>query len=59
MQKLHAELVKILTSREIAQAFAAQGVDPAHSTPKELEAHMRKEAERWGKVIKSAGIKIE
>ena len=59
IQKLHGELVKILTSADIAQAFAAQGVEPAHSTPRELEAHMRKESQRWAKVIKTAGIKLE
>lgn len=59
IQRLHGELVKILTSPDIAQVFAAQGVDPAHSTPKELEAYMRKESQRWAKVIKTAGIKLE
>jgi tripartite-type tricarboxylate transporter receptor subunit TctC len=59
IQKLHGELVKILTSPDIAQVFAAQGVDPAHSTPKELEAYMRRESQRWAKVIKTAGIKLE
>jgi tripartite-type tricarboxylate transporter receptor subunit TctC len=49
VQKLHAELVKVLTSAEIGQIFAAQGVEPAHSTPKELEAYMRRESERWGR----------
>ncbi len=59
VEKLHGELVKILTSPEIARAFAAHGVDPAHSTPRELEAYMRAESTRWGKVIKTAGIKLE
>lgn len=59
IQKLHAELVRILTSPDIAQVFAAQGVDPAHTTPRELETYMRTETERWGKVIRTAGIKLE
>lgn len=59
IRKLHGELVKILTSPDVAQVFAAQGVDPAHSTPKELEAYMRTESERWATVIKTAGIKLE
>jgi tripartite-type tricarboxylate transporter receptor subunit TctC len=59
IQKLHGELVKILTSPDIAQVFAAQGVDPAHSTPKALETYMRKESQRWAEVIKTAGIKLE
>lgn len=57
--RLHRELVGILTSAEIAQAFAAQGVEPAHSTPQELAAYMRSETERWRKVIKTAGIRLD
>lgn len=59
VKRLHSELVKILTSAEIAQLFAAQGVEPAHSTPAELEAYMRSESQRWAKVIKTAGITVE
>jgi tripartite-type tricarboxylate transporter receptor subunit TctC len=59
IRKLHGELVKILTSPDIAQVFTAQGVDAAHSTPQELEAYMHKESERWSKVIKTAGIRLE
>jgi len=59
IQKLHGELVRILTSADIAQVFAAQGVDPAYTTPRELETYMRTETERWGKVIRTAGIRIE
>jgi len=58
-RKLHTELVKILTSSEIAHTFEANGVEPAHSTPKELETYMRSESARWGKVIRTAGVKIE
>jgi tripartite-type tricarboxylate transporter receptor subunit TctC len=57
--RLHRELVAILGSAEIAQLFAAQGIDPAHTTPQELERIMSSETERWRKVIKTAGIKLE
>ena len=59
VERLHAELVKILTSADIAQVFATQGVDPAHSTPRELTDYMRAESARWAKVIRTAGIRLE
>ena len=59
LERLHAELVKILKSPEIAQTFAAQGVEPVWTTPKELETYMKAETERWRKVIRTAGIKLE
>lgn len=57
--RLHRELVEILDSPEIAKAFAAQGVDPAYSTPQALTAYLRSESERWRKVIQTAGIRLE
>jgi tripartite-type tricarboxylate transporter receptor subunit TctC len=59
IERLHAELLTILKSPEIAQVFAATGVEPAWTTPKELEAYMKAETERWRKVIQAAGIKLE
>jgi tripartite-type tricarboxylate transporter receptor subunit TctC len=59
VRRLHDETVQILKSEEIAQIFASQGVDPAHSTPAELQAYMRAESARWDKVIKTARITVE
>lgn len=57
--KLNAELVRILRSGEVAAQFAAQGVDPAHSTPAQFAAVIKSDLEKWGKVIAQAGIKSE
>ena len=57
--KLNAELVKILKAPDIAQQFAAQGVDPAHSSPEELAAVIRNDLQKWGRVIRKEGIKGE
>lgn len=57
--RLHREVVAILTSAEITQAFAAQGIEAAHTTPQELEQLMKSESARWRKVIQTAGIRLE
>jgi len=57
--KLNAELVRILRSNEFARQLSAQGVDAAHSTPREFAALIRSDLEKWGKVIADAGIKSE
>jgi len=59
INRLHKELVSILSSAEIAKLFAAQGIEPAHTTPQELESLMRSETERWRKVIQTAGIRLD
>jgi len=57
--KLNQELVKILRSPEVATQLAAQGVEPAHSTPDEFLAVIKGDLQKWGKVIGEAGIKGE
>ena len=59
VNRLHAVLVKILLSPEIERQFAQNGVEPANSTPQQLAAYMRAETERWGKVIRTSGIRLE
>ena len=39
--------------------FLGQGLDPATSTADEFAALIKSEIERWGKVIKQAGIRVE
>jgi tripartite-type tricarboxylate transporter receptor subunit TctC len=43
----------------MAQRLASQGAEPRSTTPAELAIFMRDETERWKKVIKSAGIRID
>ena len=52
----NAEVVKTLTDPSVAQRLAAQGLDPAPGAPAELTAYMRAEIERFGRIIKLAGL---
>lgn len=60
VQKLHAALLKGLSTREAQDKFASTGnaVHPSAS-PAEFEAYIKSEYERWGKIIKAADIKAE
>ena len=57
--KLNAELVKMLADAPFAQKLLDMGSEPQSSTPAELSKFMRKESERWDRVIKTANLKIE
>ncbi|MEO7728933.1 MAG: tripartite tricarboxylate transporter substrate binding protein [Burkholderiales bacterium] len=59
IMKLNKQVVQILAEPEMAKRLAAQGAEPRSSTPDELVKFMRVESERWKKVIKVAGIKVE
>ena len=57
--KLNKQVVQILAAPEMSQRLASQGAEPRSSTPEELTRFMQVESERWKKVIKVAGMKVE
>ena len=58
-KKLHADLVDIIRSPAAREWFLKQGAEPASGTPEEFTAFMKSEIAKWGKVIRTAGIKAE
>jgi tripartite-type tricarboxylate transporter receptor subunit TctC len=59
IDKLNAEVVKILADPAIKAKADASGLFPATSTPAEFAAFIRKEAERWSTVVKDSGMKYD
>jgi tripartite-type tricarboxylate transporter receptor subunit TctC len=59
IQKLNVAIVKALKSPELATQLSAQGADLIASSPKEFDAFLKSETQKWRKVIKAAGIKPE
>jgi tripartite-type tricarboxylate transporter receptor subunit TctC len=54
--RLNAEIKRALFLPEVKSRMADIAVEVASSTPEELAARMRNDAEKWGGVIKSIGI---
>lgn len=59
VDRLNAEVRKIIAHREMEKTLQANGIDPAGGTPEQLHDYLRRELEQWRKVITSAGIKVE
>ncbi len=57
--KLHGEIVKILGVAETRDKLLLQGFEPVGGTPAEFGAYIKSEIEKWGKVVKAAGIRAE
>jgi tripartite-type tricarboxylate transporter receptor subunit TctC len=59
VDKLNAQVNKILSRPDVKAAWAKQGATPLIMSPAEFDAYVRADIEKWAKVIKTAGIKIQ
>jgi len=57
--KLHKEIAEIQNSPKVQQQLAAAGADIARMSVAEFGAFQASELEKWGKVVRQAGIKAE
>jgi tripartite-type tricarboxylate transporter receptor subunit TctC len=57
--KLNAEIAKVLSSADTKKELYAAGVEADLSSPEALNTLMVQELDRWGKVIKDAGITMQ
>ena len=57
--KLAAEIQKAVQSPELKDRYLTLGMDPASNTPDEMGPFLKREQERYGTIIRNAGIKIE
>jgi tripartite-type tricarboxylate transporter receptor subunit TctC len=55
VQKLNAEVVKILDMPDVRQFLFSQGLDPAPTTPAEFGAYIKSEMAKWAQVVRAAG----
>ncbi len=58
VQRVVAETKKALQDPDLQQGFRGTGVEPAFMEPRELEAFIRAEYEKWGKVVRDTGATI-
>jgi tripartite-type tricarboxylate transporter receptor subunit TctC len=59
IDKIHAEVVKVLTDPAVKEKSERTGNYPVTSTPERFAAFIRKEADRWSGVIRETGIKFD
>jgi tripartite-type tricarboxylate transporter receptor subunit TctC len=57
--KLNADVVKALDATEVKDIITRQGGEIMGSTPEQMAAQIRGDREKWGKVVRDSGAKIE
>ena len=59
IDKINAEVVKILGDPGVREKSERTGNYPVTNTPEQFSAFIRREADRWSRVIKDTGIKLD
>jgi tripartite-type tricarboxylate transporter receptor subunit TctC len=56
VDQLNAEIAKAMAMPDVKERCTQLGFDPVADKPEEFAAYIKKEVEKWGKVIKEANI---
>jgi tripartite-type tricarboxylate transporter receptor subunit TctC len=57
--KIQQDVAKVLAQRDIQDRFVLQGALPVGDTPEQFAAYIKSEIDKWTKVVKFAGAKID
>jgi len=56
--RLNAELKTLLSSRDMKERYAAQGLEVAHNSPEQFTSQLRHEIGKWGEVVRVAKVQV-
>src|SRR6266446_2634255 len=59
VEKLNSEIQRVTGVPEVKEAWAKQGAFPMHMTPTEFGKYVEQDIEKWAKVVKISGAKID
>ena len=57
IEKLQVVIARALRTPEVREHLLRQGAEPVGGTPDEFAAYLRKETDKWARVVRTAGIK--
>ena len=59
LAKVNADVVKLLQAPQVAERFAAAGLDVQPGTPQEFTQYVKSELAKWSQVVRTAGLKVQ
>ncbi len=59
IDRLSQEAIRALRAPDVAKLLANEGAEIVANTPAQFAAYIKAETEKWGRVIKAAGIKAQ
>lgn len=59
IQKLHADVSRVLQSPELRSELEKMGADVINNTPEQFGEQIQSDAQKWGEIIRKANIKAQ
>ncbi len=59
IERLNSEIQKIASLPDVKEAWAKQGAVPMHMTPAEFGKFIEQDIQKWAKVVKISGAKVD
>lgn len=56
--KLNAEAQRVLAMPDVRERLVKAGIDPADGTPEDFAKLIAAELDKWGPVVKAAGVQV-
>jgi tripartite-type tricarboxylate transporter receptor subunit TctC len=57
--RLDSELAKAVNAADVRERFTAIGVDPASKSAEEMARYLKTEIDKYGKIVRAIGLKID
>ena len=59
INKLNADIVKVLQMPDVRERLLVQGAEPVSDTPAQLDAYVRDEIVKLGKIVRESGARVD
>lgn len=59
IERLHRDITAVLRMPDVGERLTGLGSNLVASTPEAFRMHLRSEIDKWGKIIRAAGITVE
>lgn len=57
--RIQSEVAKVLKMPEIRDRLLRDGIEPIGGTPEEFQAHIKREMQKWGRVVREARVSAQ
>ncbi len=59
VKKLNAEIIRIVNLPDVKERYASLGAEPLYGSPEQAADFIKRELEKWAKVVKLSGARVD